>query len=65
MPRDPYVRYKFTHILDAALQQTREYFDRYPKDRYETVVESWREVRSRKFEFTMRRLREPVENETK
>jgi hypothetical protein len=62
---DPFVREKLTHTLDAALQHAREYFDRNPKDRYETVVESWREAPSNKFEFTMRRLREPVESETK
>jgi hypothetical protein len=39
----------------------RDYFDRYPKDRYETVVESWREIQSFNIEFVMKRLREPVE----
>jgi hypothetical protein len=58
--RDPYVRYKFTRTLVAALQVAREYFDRYPTDRYETVVESWRELPSNKFELTMKRLREPT-----
>jgi hypothetical protein len=39
----------------------REYFERYPKDRYETVVESWREIQSFNIEFVIKRLREPVE----
>jgi hypothetical protein len=50
----------FTKELTAVLQITRDYFDRYPTERYETVVESWREVPSNKFEFTMKRLREPL-----
>jgi hypothetical protein len=37
----------------------RDYFERFPKDRYETSVESWRHLRSDNYEFTMRRLREP------
>ena len=34
--------------------------ERYPKDQYETVVESWREIQSYNIEFVMRRLREPL-----
>jgi hypothetical protein len=37
----------------------REYFERFPKDRYETSVESWRHLQRDNYEFTMRRLREP------
>jgi hypothetical protein len=33
-----------------------EYFERYPKDRYQTEVESWRNVQSANIEFTMKRL---------
>jgi hypothetical protein len=37
----------------------KEYLKRYPKDQYETKVESWRQIQSQNIEFTMRRLREP------
>jgi hypothetical protein len=40
-----------------------EYFERFPKDRYQTEVESWRELQSQNIEFTMKRLREPIEPE--
>jgi ribosomal protein L32E len=58
--RDPYIREKSTRNIVAARQLAREYFERYPKDRYETVVESWREIQSFNIEFTMKRLREPI-----
>jgi len=61
--RDPYIREKFTRIIVAARELAREYYQRYPKDRYETVVESWREIQSFNIEFTMKRLREPVGSE--
>jgi hypothetical protein len=32
------------------------------KQLYQTEVESWRELQSRNIEFTMKRLREPVES---
>jgi hypothetical protein len=35
------------------------YFARYPKDKYETVVEAWRHLQCNNYEFTMKRLREP------
>ena len=35
---------------------------RFPKDRYRTEVESWRELQSQNIEFTMKQLREPVED---
>jgi hypothetical protein len=34
----------------------------YPNDRYETVVETWRESQSFNIEFTMKRLREPKQS---
>jgi hypothetical protein len=61
--RDPYIREKFTRTIVAARELAREYYQRYPKDRYETVVESWREIQSFNIEFTMKRLREPVGSE--
>jgi hypothetical protein len=38
-----------------------EYFQRFPKERYQTEVECWRHLQSQNIEFTMKRLREPVE----
>jgi hypothetical protein len=60
MPQDPFIRMKFTRIRPAARKLAAEYFERYPKDRYQTEVESWRDLQSDNIEFTMRRLREPV-----
>ena len=59
MPTDPYIREKFTREQSAARRLATEYFRYYPKDRYNTEVESWRELQSRNIEFTMKRLREP------
>jgi hypothetical protein len=59
MPCDPYIREKFTRDPSFARQLAREYFERYPKDRYETEVESWRQIQSQNIEFTMKRRREP------
>jgi hypothetical protein len=61
MPRDPFIREKFTRERSAARKQAEEYFERYPKDRYQTEVESWRLLQSANIEFTMKRLRDPVE----
>jgi hypothetical protein len=61
MPRDPFIHEKFTKELNAARKLAREYFERYPKDRYQTEVESWRNLQSSNIEFTMKRLREPIE----
>jgi len=60
MPRDPYIRDKFTREHGEARRVAQEYFAKYPKDRYQTEVESWRHLQSRNYEFTMKRLREPV-----
>jgi hypothetical protein len=59
--RDPYIREKFTRSIVAARELARGYFERYPKDRYETTVETWREIQSYNIEFTMKRLREPTD----
>ncbi len=61
MPRDPFVREKFTRERNAARKHAAEYFQRFPKDRYQTEIESWRHLQSQNIEFTMRRLREPIE----
>jgi hypothetical protein len=50
MPRDPYIREMYTR---------EEYFERFPKNRYETAVESWRHLQCYNIEFTMKRLRQP------
>jgi hypothetical protein len=63
MPRAPYIRDKFTREHGEARRIAREYFAKYPKDRYQTEVESWRHLQSRNYEFTMKRLREPVETD--
>jgi hypothetical protein len=60
MPRDPYIKEKFTRDLSFARQLATEYYQRFPKDQYETQVESWRQIQSQNIEFTMKRLREPV-----
>ena len=52
---------KFTRERTAAKKLAAEYFDRFPKDRYQTEVESWRHLQSQNIEFTMKRLREPIE----
>jgi polyhydroxyalkanoate synthesis regulator protein len=59
MIRDPFIREKFTKEQSHARQHAKEYFERYPKDRYQTKVESWRELQSRNIEL-MKRLREPL-----
>ena len=60
MPRDPFVREKFTKERTAAKKLAAEYFQRFLKGRYQTEVESWRHLQSQNIEFTMKRLREPV-----
>ena len=58
--REPYVRNKFTRAARHAARQTaRDYFTRFLKVQFETMVESWREIQSQNIEFVMKRLREP------
>jgi hypothetical protein len=40
------IREKFTKERSAARTFARDYFERYPKDRYQTEVESWRHLQS-------------------
>ncbi len=61
MPRDPFIREKFTPERTAARKLAAEYFQHFPKERYQTEVESWRDLQSQNIEFTMKRLREPIE----
>ena len=45
MPQDdPFLREKLTRLRVTARQFAKEYFQRYPKDRYMTEIESWREL---------------------
>ena len=60
MPRDPYIREKFTREISHAREVARDYFTKYPKDRYETEVETWADIQSYNIEFTMKRLRDPI-----
>ena len=62
MPRDPFIREKCTRQRITAKKLAAEYFERFPKDRYQTEVESWRHLQSDNIEFTMKRLREPVDS---
>ncbi len=63
MPQDPFVREKFTRERTAAKKLAAEYFKRYPKEQFQTELESWRHLQSQNIEFTMKRLREPVEGD--
>jgi hypothetical protein len=65
MPQTPFVREKFTKERSAARKLAVEYFECYPKDRYQTEVESWRNLQSSNIEFTMKRLREPIGDRTR
>ena len=60
MPRAPYIHEKFTKDRQVPRKLAQEYFERYPKDRYQTEVESWRNLQASNIEFTMKRLREPI-----
>ena len=62
MPKDPYILEKYTKERNAARKLVAEYLQRFPKDRYQTDGESWRELQSQNIEVTMKRLREPVES---
>jgi short-subunit dehydrogenase len=52
----PYIRDKYTREVKTARVAARENFERFPKDRYETAVQSWRHLQCDNYEFTMRRL---------
>jgi hypothetical protein len=61
MPKDPYIREKFTRESSTTRRAVREYFKRYPKEQFQTELESWRYLPSQTIEFIMKRLREPIE----
>jgi hypothetical protein len=60
MPEDLFIREKFTRAHSFARKFAKEYFEKYPKEHYQTAVESWRKLQSDNIEFTMKRLREPL-----
>jgi hypothetical protein len=39
MIRDPFIHEKFTRERSVACKLAQEYFERYPKDRYQTKIE--------------------------
>jgi hypothetical protein len=53
MPKDPFIREKFTKLRTAARKLAVEYFERYPKVRYLTEVEGWRHLQAENIEFTI------------
>ena len=55
-PDDGFRRETFALEREAAREQARAWFRRYPKAAYMTAVESWRELPDGRIEFTMRRL---------
>ena len=46
----------FTLPRAEARVKAREWFDRYPKEAYQTEIEFWRVLEDGRIEFTMRRL---------
>jgi len=46
---------------DLAAIHPHGIFERFPKDRYQTEIESWRHLQSDNIEFTLKRLREPID----
>jgi hypothetical protein len=61
-PQDPFIREKFTRLRTAAKKLAAENFERFPKDRCQTEIESWRHLQSDNIEFTLKRLREPIDS---
>ena len=47
--KDPFVGEKFTKAHSFARKLAREYFEKYPKDRYQTEIESWRKQSIRQY----------------
>jgi len=42
VPSDPFIREKFTRESSTARPAVREYFKRYPKEQFQTELETWR-----------------------
>ena len=62
MPKAPFIREKFTRLRIAAKKLAPEYFERFPKNRYQAEIESWRHLQLDNIEFTIKRLREPIDS---
>lgn len=54
--RNEFRRETYALSRDEARATARDWFQRYPKQAYMTVVEHWRELPDGRIEFTMRRL---------
>jgi hypothetical protein len=61
MPKDALHPAKIHQTTHSRRQLAAEYFERYPKDRYQTEIENWRHLQSDNIEFTIKRLREPID----
>jgi hypothetical protein len=55
MPKDPFIREKFTKVRPTRRKLAAEYFERCLKDRYLTEVDGWRHLQSDNIEFTINR----------
>ena len=53
---DAFKRQTYALPRDLARAMARDWFKRFPKQAYDTQVETWREAPDGKIEFTMRRL---------
>jgi hypothetical protein len=60
MPRDPFVREKFTRAHGRPQARCGR-LSALPQGPLSAEVESWRLQQSQNIEFTMKRLREPIE----
>jgi hypothetical protein len=57
MPKDPLFP-REVHQGAIGGSFAKDYFERYPKDQYQTEIESWRHPQSANIEFTVKRRRE-------
>jgi hypothetical protein len=55
-PIGGFIRQTYALPRQEARERAREWFSRYPKAAYMTMVEDWRELADGRIEFTMRRL---------
>jgi hypothetical protein len=53
---DSFRRQTYTLPRDLARETARDWFRKFPKQAYDTTVESWRATGDAQIEFTMRRL---------
>lgn len=55
-PNDSFRRQTYTLPRDLARAMAKDWFKKFPKQAYDTKVESWRATGEGQIEFTMRRL---------